>query len=84
MSSEQRRPVRAFPRIQYFGGELTMPGRHPDGWSKDYDNPMADGFVPLENRDERDKSRWWALRNRRRKTGGDEFAVMDDPLDTGW
>ncbi len=50
-------------RIGYHGGSLTQPG-NVGPWRDSPDNPMAPGFVPLTDRSERAKARWWALRSR--------------------
>lgn len=37
-------------------------------WKDDVDNPLSPAFVPLTERGERDKSRWWALSQKRART----------------
>ncbi len=44
---------------------LTRPGARTP-WSEDPDNPMSPAFVPLTERGERGKARFWARNARRR------------------
>ena len=54
------------PGIQYHGGNLDLsPGGVRVPWRESQDNPMSPSFIPLTERNERAKSRWWALYNKR-------------------
>lgn len=50
---------------QYFSGSaLTRPGtRGP--WNEDEDNPLAPNFRPLDDRNDKEKARWWALHGKK-------------------
>lgn len=36
------------------------------GWGDSEDNPLSPHFVPLEQRNEQQKARWWALHGRKK------------------
>lgn len=48
-------------RIRYHLGSDGAPAPR----SQDADNPLSQNFVPLTERDERGRSRWWALHGKR-------------------
>lgn len=51
MSTTKRKP------IEYLGKD----GSQGQKWSESIHNPMAASFVPLTDRSERAKARWWAI-----------------------
>lgn len=53
-------PVAARARPRYHGS-VTRPGA-TSPWGDSPDNPLSPNFVPLTNRTERGKARWWALK----------------------
>lgn len=60
--------IRYASGIEYFEGSLTMPGASREGlWRDSADNPMSPTFVPLEQRTESGRSRWWANINRHKR-----------------
>jgi hypothetical protein len=62
-----------YANIRYHGGNnLTTPGRPSTEWKENEDNPMSINFVPVEDRNEMAKARWFALygkKNRRPLAG---------------
>lgn len=59
------------PRIKYFGsGQTSVGSRAAD----DTDNPLSRNFLPLDERGEYGKARWWALFGKKfRNVGSVEF-----------
>lgn len=68
-----------FPQIEYFGNGVLTPGNHT-GYTRDQDNPLSDQFIPVEDRDEMGKARFWALMARREHRPA--VTVMDPPGET--
>lgn len=61
-------------RIRYAG--LNMPGTRVL-WRENEDNPLSPLFVPLTERDDRGKARWWAHMARRARAATGQ-AVFDE------
>lgn len=64
------------PRIQYFGSLLTTPGAR-DPWKDSSDNPMSPAFVPLTERGESGRARWWARFARRTVTSRPKNGIFE-------
>ena len=66
MTSDDKPPRR---RIKYAltGSDVTTPGTRSVKWADSENNPLSAGFIPLTEREENGKARWWALHARRNK-----------------
>lgn len=64
--------LRQVPRLRY---GLASPVSQPHDWRSDPNNPNSPNFVPLTERTERDKARFWALFSR--KSRRQDHGVFD-------
>lgn len=51
------------PAIKYFGNHQRGP---VVSIRDDSDNPLSENFIPLQDRSEYDKARWWALYSKKK------------------